>query len=246
MDIKNLSKHGSMKGLNIIGTGDITHPQWQSEVKRETEYLGDGVYKSKYNNMRFMLSSEIATIYSQDDNVRRVHHILLFPDFEIVDQFCDELRNKLLSRGKKCNLTSDGRPIIGMTSIELCETLFSISKKALLIPAHVWTPWFSVFGSKSGFDNFNNCYGEYSKNILALETGLSSDPPMNWRLKQIKNYSLVSNSDCHSPYVSRIGRECNAFKGEVEEFNYKSLYNSLKNKDLAFTVTYKRIIFDLF
>jgi len=236
MDIKNLSKYGAMKGLNIIGTGDITHPKWQEEVKNETEYLGNGIYKSKYNEMRFMLSSEISTIYSQDDLVRRVHHILLFKDFEQVNQFTDELKNRLLKRGKKCNLTSDGRPIIGMSSIELSEIFFNISNKGLLIPAHIWTPWFSLFGSKSGFNKIEDCYQEYSKKILAVETGLSSDPLMNWRLNNISDKVLVSNSDCHGPFVDRIGRECNAFKGEVSEFSYDKLYDSLKNKEMEFTV----------
>lgn len=236
MDIKNLSIHGTTKGLNVIGTGDFTHPKWREEIKRDTEYLGDGIYKSKFNDMRFVLSSEISTIYSQGGKVRRVHHVLLLPDFESVEQFCDELSHRLLKRGKKCNLTSDGRPIIGMSSIELAETLFSIHDKALLIPAHIWTPWFSVFGSKSGFNTLEDCYGKYTKKIFALETGLSSDPPMNWRLDNIKDKVLVSNSDCHGPFVNRIGRECNAFDVNVEKFDYNYLYNSLKNKKIAFTV----------
>lgn len=236
MDIKHLSKYGVMKGLNIIGTGDITHPKWQEEVKKETEYLGEGVYKSKYNDMRFMLSAEIATIYSEDDAVRRVHHVLLFPDFEVTSQFCDVLRKKLYANNKRCNFTSDGRPIIGMTSVELCENLFSVSKNNMLIPAHVWTPWFSVFGSKSGFNNLKDCYKEYTKKIHALETGLSSDPPMNWRLTSIKEKALVSNSDCHGPFVDRIGRECNVFKGDIEGYDYNNLLHDLKNNNLAYTV----------
>lgn len=236
MDIKHLSKYGLMKGLDVIGTGDITHPKWQDEVKEHTEFLKDGVYKSKYNNMKFVLSSEIATIYSQGGSVRRVHHVLLFPDFEIVDQFCGELKNKLYKRGKKCNLTSDGRPIIGMDSFELCETLFKVSNRALLIPAHIWTPWFSLYGSKSGFNKISDCYGEYSDKILAVETGLSSDPPMNWRLHDISDKLLISNSDCHSPFVNRIGRECNVFKGEAENFTYSELVDCLKNKKMEFTV----------
>ncbi len=236
MDIKHLSKYGVMKGLNIIGTGDITHPQWQKEVKNETEDLSNGVFKSKYNNMRFVLSSEIATIYSQDDEVKRVHHVIIFPNFEVVDQFTDSLRRKLLARGKKCNLESDGRPIIGMNSIELAETLFEIDEKILLIPAHIWTPWFALFGSKSGFDKIEDCYAEYSKKIFGLETGLSSDPLMNWRLNNIKDYALISNSDCHGPFVDRIGRECNVFNGDVEEFNYARMRKDIMQKKLAYTV----------
>ncbi|MBN1923678.1 MAG: DNA helicase UvrD [Nanoarchaeota archaeon] len=236
MDIKSLSKFGVMKGLDIIGTGDITHPEWIKEVKSETEYLGNGLYKSKYNQMRFMLSSEIATIYSQDNEVKRVHHVLVFPDFEIVEQFNEVLRKNLFDKNKKCNLESDGRPIIGMTSVELAEALFEVSDKALLIPAHIWTPWFSLFGSMSGFNKIEDCYEKYAKKIYALETGLSSDPLMNWRIDNIRDYALVSNSDCHGPFVDRIGRESNAFNGSIEEFSFNKMREALKNKNLAFTV----------
>ncbi|VVB75927.1 Uncharacterised protein [Candidatus Tiddalikarchaeum anstoanum] len=236
MDIKHLSEYGSMKGLNVIGTGDFTHPKWRSEIKRDTEYLGKGIYKSRFNNMRFVLSSEIATIYSQGDSVRKIHHIIILPDFEIVEQFVDNLSRKLLASNKKANFTSDGRPIIGMSSLELCDTLFSTYDKALLIPAHIWTPWFSLFGSGSGFDKIEDCYGKYTKNIFALETGLSSDPLMNWRLSQIADKTLISNSDCHGPFVDRIGRECNVFDTTLDAFNYDYLYDALKNKKLAFTV----------
>ncbi|PIU61744.1 DNA helicase UvrD [archaeon CG07_land_8_20_14_0_80_38_8] len=236
MDVKHLSRFGEMKGLNVIGSGDITHPKWREELRNETEPLGNGVFKSKYNNTLFVLSSEIATIYSQDDKLRRVHHVVLFPDFDVVEQFYDELKIDLYKRGKKCNFSSDGRPIIGMGSVELCEHLFSVSKKNILIPAHIWTPWFSVFGSKSGFDNLNDCYGEFAKDLFALETGLSSDPLMNWRLSSISDKVLVSNSDCHSPFVSRIGRECNVLRGDASDFSYDYLLNALKRKELEFTV----------
>ena len=236
MDIKHLSTYGAMKGLNLIGTGDITHPKWMSEVKSETEELGSGFYKSKYNEMRFLLSTEIATIYSQDEKVKRVHHILFFPSFEIAEQFNDSLRKYLTSKGKKCNLSSDGRPIIGLSSVQLCELAFKVSEKILIIPAHIWTPWFSLFGSMSGFDKFEDCYKEYSNKIYAYETGLSSDPLMNWRLSQLKSKLLISNSDCHGPYVDRIGREANAFKGDINSFSYDKLFESIKKKELAYTI----------
>ncbi len=236
MDIKHLSVFGAMKGLNLIGTGDITHPKWIDEVKNETIDLNNGFYKSKYNDMRFMLSSEIATIYSQDGKVKRVHHVLFFPSFEVVHQFNDSLRSYLEKKGKKCNLSSDGRPIIGLTSVELCDIAFKISDKILVIPAHIWTPWFSMFGSMSGFDKFEDCYKEYSNRIYAYESGLSSDPLMNWRLSQLSNKLLISNSDCHGPGVDRIGREANAFKGNILDFSYDKLCSSIKNRDLAFTI----------
>ncbi len=236
MDIKHLSIFGAMKGLNLIGTGDITHPKWIDEVKNETIDLGNGFYKSKYNDMRFMLSSEIATIYSQDNKVKRVHHVLFFPSFEVVQQFNDALRNYLANKGKKCNLSSDGRPIIGLSSPELCEIAFNISDKIMVIPAHIWTPWFSLFGSMSGFDKFEDCYKEYSDKIYAYESGLSSDPLMNWRLGQLSNKLLLSNSDCHGPGVDRIGREANAFNGDIFDFSYDKLCSSIKNNDLAYTI----------
>lgn len=236
MDIKHLSKYGSMKGLNVLGTGDITHPEWRKEVRDETEPLGGGVFKSVYNDLRFVLSSEISTIYSKAGKVRKVHHLLLFPDFEVVEQFTDELRVLLNKRGKKCNLRADGRPIIGLDSVELIELLLSVSKSNELIPAHIWTPWFSLFGSKSGFDELSDCYEEFSGEIHAVETGLSSDPVMNWRLNQLSDKLLVSNSDCHSPFPHRIGRECNVLPGGLNKFSYEYLINCLKSKDLEFTV----------
>ncbi|MFA5303860.1 MAG: endonuclease Q family protein [Candidatus Nanoarchaeia archaeon] len=236
MDIKHLSIYGAMKGLNLIGTGDITHPKWINEVKDETNDLGNGFYKSKYNSMQFLLSTEIATIYSEDGKVKRVHHILFFPSFEIVEQFNDSLRQYLTSKGKKCNLSSDGRPIIGLTSVELCDIAFKISPKILVIPAHIWTPWFSMFGSMSGFDKFEECYKEYSNKIYAYESGLSSDPVMNWRLSQLNNKLLISNSDCHGPFVDRIGREANAFNGDIAEFSYDKLFENIKRKEMAYTI----------
>jgi uncharacterized protein (TIGR00375 family) len=236
MDIKHLSVYGKMKGLNLIGTGDITHPTWISEVKDETINLGNGLYKSKYNEMQFLLSTEIATIYSENKKVKRVHHILFFPNFEIVNQFNDALRTFLFAKGKKCNLSSDGRPIVGLTSVELCDIAFKISSKILIIPAHIWTPWFSMFGSMSGFDKVQDCYKEYSNKIYAYESGLSSDPLMNWRLSQLNNKLLISNSDCHGPYVDRIGREANAFKGNITNFSYDKLIQNIKNKEMEFTI----------
>ncbi len=228
MNIKHLSINGCVKGLNLIGTGDFTHPEWLKEIKENTIHKESGILESKHNDMKFMLTSEIATIYSQNQKVRKIHHIIILPSLEHVEQFNDLLRKKLYKKGKKCNLTHDGRPIIGMTSIELAETVFSVHDKALLIPAHIWTPWFSLFGSKSGFNNISDCYGEYTKKILSVETGLSSDPLMNWRLSMLDDYTLISNSDCHSPYVYRIGRECNVFTWD--RISYDNLYNTLRTR----------------
>ncbi|MDD5499809.1 MAG: endonuclease Q family protein [Candidatus Nanoarchaeia archaeon] len=236
MDIKNLSIYGAMKGLNLIGTGDITHPKWINEVKSETIDLKNGFYKSKYNDMHFLLSSEISCIYSQDNEVKRIHHLLFFPSFEIAAQFNDALAKYLSAKGKKCNLLSDGRPIVGLTSVELCDIAFKISTKIMVIPAHIWTPWFSLFGSMSGFDKIEECYKEYSDKIYAYETGLSSDPTMNWRISNLKNRLLISNSDCHGPFVDRIGREANALKGSILDFSYDKLFERIKKRELEFTI----------
>ncbi len=232
MDIPNLVKYGMMKGLNIIGTGDITHPLWRKEVKSEVSEIGEGLYER--DGMRFVLSSEISTIYSYRGRIRRVHHLVLFPSFDLVEKFVERAKSYLRSKGKRANFESDGRPILGLSSKELAKLLFSTSERILLIPAHIWTPWFSLFGSKSGFNSMEECYGEYYDRIYALETGLSSDPPMNWRVPDIDNKLLVSNSDCHSPFVNRIGRECTVFRGTIS--SYDDLYKKVVKKEVEFTV----------
>ncbi|MFQ5902052.1 MAG: endonuclease Q family protein, partial [Thermodesulfobacteriota bacterium] len=174
LTIENLSKYGKIKGLNIIATGDFTHPIWFKELKEKLKPASQGLYT--YENTHFILSTEVSTIYEQDGLTRKIHHILYAPDFETVEEI-----NKTLS--KYGSLSIDGRPMFkGLTSPELVEKLMGISNEIVVIPAHAWTPWFSVFGSKSGFDSMKECYQDMEKHIFALETGLSSDPKMNWRL----------------------------------------------------------------
>lgn len=167
----------------------------------------------------FILSTEISSIYSQGGKSHRIHNVVLAPSFNTVHKVNDELKR----RG--CNLLSDGRPIIGLSSISLCELLWSIDENIIVIPAHVWTPWFSLYGSKSGFDSIDECYGEFAKNIFAVETGLSSDPAMNWRIKELDTRTIVSNSDSHSP--QKMGREATVF--ELEELNFKSIASALRS-----------------
>jgi uncharacterized protein (TIGR00375 family) len=221
MDIENLEKNAKVKGLNLLGTGDFTHPLWLKELK-STLTEKDGLFQHKDKDMHFILQAEVSNIFRQNDVGRRVHNVLLAPSFEVVDQINDFFKDY----GK---LASDGRPILTkMNCIEMTERLMQISKDIMVIPAHIWTPWFSMLGSMSGFDSVNECFGDQVKNIFALETGLSSDPAMNWRLSQLDRFALLSNSDSHSPWPSRIGRELNVFDTKA---SYKDVTGAIKSRD---------------
>jgi uncharacterized protein (TIGR00375 family) len=220
MNIENIEKFAKIKGLNLLGTGDFTHPIWLKELKgvlRENQ----GLYQYKDKNITFVLQAEVSSIYN-DGKTRKIHNVLLAPSFDIVDQV-----NEFLSKYGK--LSADGRPILTrIDCAELTERLMGISKDIMVIPAHIWTPWFALFGSKSGFDRIEDCFKDQTKNIFALETGLSSDPAMNWRLSALDRFTLVSNSDSHSPWPSRIGREMNVFETEM---SYKDVTDTIKAKD---------------
>jgi len=228
MDIENLTLNAKKKGLNLLGTGDFTHPLWLEEL---TGALGDeqgvGLLKPTRNpdsNLHFILTAEVCTNFEFEGKSKRIHHLLLAPSLDHVAQINDRL-------ARFGDLMKDGRPILSMSAAELVEELTNISRMNEVIPAHVWTPWFSLFGAISGFDSVNDCYEETSDKIHALETGLSSDPPMNWRLSKLDRYVLVSNSDSHSPWPWRLGREANLF--EIEEPTYELLINSIRTKDGA-------------
>lgn len=218
MALETLSQWAKIKGIDILGTGDFTHPAWFSELQKKAIESDNGFLQ--YNGMNFVLSAEISCIYTQGGKGRRIHLLVLSPSLEIVAQINERF-------GKKFNLKSDGRPILGTSAIEATETILGISEKNLVIPAHAWTPWFSVFGSKSGFDSLRECFGELEKKIYAIETGLSSDPAMNWRLSSLDRLQLVSNSDSHSP--EKIGREANVF--DLERLTYNELYEAIVYKD---------------
>lgn len=201
------------KGVNVLGTADFTHPKWFAEIKNKLEEAEPGMFKlssplfkggQRGVETRFMLTTEVAQIYKKDGAVRRIHNIILAPSIKDVEAIIKALE------GRGCNLSADGRPIIGIESEELLKILMAIDEKIMLIPAHAWTPWFSVFGSKSGFNSLEACYGSMAKYIYAIETGLSSDPAMNRRLSALDNVMLVSNSDAHSP--RNFGREANVFE----------------------------------
>lgn len=213
--VQNIEKFASMKGLDLVGTGDFTHPVWLKILKENLSEDGSGILKTK-TGFNFLLSTEISNIYKQGGRGRRVHNLILAPDFETVEK----INSWLLTRGR---LDYDGRPMFGFSCPELVENLKDISERVMIIPAHVWTPWFSVFGSRSGFDSIEECYQDQSKHIHALETGLSSDPSMNWRISSLDKYSLVSFSDAHSMWPWRIGREATVF-----DFGELSFDNILK------------------
>ncbi len=218
MDMPHLAEWAKRKGVDLLGTGDFTHHLWLQELRTHLEPKGkNGIYQ--YQGVNFILSGEISSIYSQSGQTYRAHNLVLAPCFEVVAQI-----NQMLSFYG--NLSSDGRPILGISSLRLAEELFKISQDLMLIPAHIWTPWFSVFGSRSGFDSLEAAFGKYTDKITALETGLSSDPAMNWRVSALDKFSLVSNSDSHSP--SRLGREANVFNCEL---NYWQIKEALEKKD---------------
>lgn len=226
MDVQSLVQYGTQKGLSVIGTGDFTHPQWLKDVENQLEeHNNTSLFKSKETldeNIRFMLTAEVCTSFEYEGKSRRIHHLLFTPNFDSAKQVSEKL-------AKYGNLESDGRPILRLSPPELVEEMKETSKRNVIVPAHIWTPWFSLFGSKSGFERIEDCYKDMTKHIFALETGLSSDPPMNWRLSALDKYTLISNSDSHSPYPYRIGREANVF--DLKEISYREIIDSIRLKD---------------
>jgi uncharacterized protein (TIGR00375 family) len=219
-DLENLDKWATIKGVDVLGTGDFTHPGWTSEIKEKLRPLENGLFglKEKESKVRFLLTTEISCIYKKGGKVRKVHVVLFAPSLEVVEK----INRKLAEVG---NLNADGRPILGLDAKELLKIVLDADENCLVVPAHIWTPWFSVFGSKSGFDSLEECFDEYAKYIFAVETGLSSDPKMNWQLQSLDNVTLISNSDAHS--APKIGREANVFDTELD---YGSIIKSIKTK----------------
>jgi uncharacterized protein (TIGR00375 family) len=221
---------GQLKGIRVIGTGDCTHPLWLSELREKLEpsgnnlltlkkeFLTDLVPESCRAPVSFLLTGEISCIYSKGGRTRKVHSLVFLPDFAAADRLNAAL-------GRIGNLKSDGRPILGLDVKKLLQMVLESSPDAMLVPAHAWTPHFSVFGAASGFDSLEECFEELTPHIHAIETGLSSDPPMNWRLSQLDRITLISNSDAHSP--SKLGREANIFGTGVD---YGEILQALKRK----------------
>ena len=224
--LQNLEKYAKLKGLNLLGTGDFTHPKWLQELKNELKEDGSGILTSN-SGFHFVLQGEISNIYTQDGKARRIHTLLLARNFDVVEQ----INAALLKKGR---LDYDGRPIFGFSCIELVEMMKEIDDDIEIIPAHAWTPWYGIFGSMSGFDSVEKCFKEQSKHIHAIETGLSSDPAMNWRLSNLDKYTLVSSSDAHSFWPWRLGRECNVFD---IDWSYDGLLDAIiKRKGFVQTI----------
>lgn len=226
-----LDEFARKKGIAVLGTGDFTHPMWFEEIKHYLEPAPeDGLFILKNANVsptRFILSVEISSIYQQGGKGRRVHTIIVLPSIQAAAAFSRSLE------GRGAKLSSDGRPIVGLSAKEVAKLALAAHPQALVIPAHAWTPWFSVFGSMSGFDSLEECFEELTPKIFAIETGLSSDPAMNWRLSALDNVALISSSDAHSP--SKIAREATRFEGNL---SYKAIFEALKNQTLSGTIEF--------
>jgi len=222
LTLENIDKWCALKGINIVATADFTYPAWFSELRAKLKEAGNGLYILKENSSGtfFLLGTELSCIYSKNGAVRRIHQLVFAPDLETVKK----INSYLSGIG---NLSADGRPILGLDVKELTKRVLDINPDCFLIPAHAWTPWFSVFGSKSGFDSLEECFGEEAKNIFAIETGLSSDPLMNWKWSALDKISLISNSDAHS--LPNLGREANVF--ELEQPSYYLIRDAIKTRD---------------
>ena len=232
MDIPSIVYNARLKGLGVLGTGDFTHPEWMNHLKLHLAQIDNtGLYVTKSEQeIYFLATAEVCTIFQFEEKTRKIHHLILSPSLEVAEQVSD----RLATFG---NLEEDGRPILKMSAPELVETVMEASEDNIVIPAHAWTPWFSLFGSINGFDSLDDCYQDEAKHISALETGLSSDPPMNWRLSALDDLVLISNSDAHSPYPYRIGREANALS--LAETTYGCVMDAVRrqgNSHLVFTI----------
>lgn len=237
LDIPHLELWGRKKGISVVGTGDAAHPGWLDELKKHLQSCGNGLYRTRkrfllpetaqYSGepVQFLPTAEISCIYKRDGRVRKVHNLVMASSFGSFDRIQKRL-------GAIGNISSDGRPILGIDSRDLLEIVLTADPDACLIPAHIWTPWFSVLGSKSGFDSIGECYGDLSDHIFAVETGLSSDPPMNRRCSMLDRYTLISNSDAHSP--EKLGREANRFSTEC---SFDGIVRALRQPEGTFAGT---------
>ncbi|MCB0055921.1 MAG: hypothetical protein KDE45_02805, partial [Caldilineaceae bacterium] len=236
LTFEHLWKWAQIKGVNVVGTGDIAHPGWYQEMQRKLAPAEPGLFRltdeaaatvagdvpdACRGTVRFLLAGEISNIYKRHGKTRKVHNVIFAPDLDAVGR----IQARLERIG---NIRSDGRPILGLDSRDLLEIILEVDERCYLIPAHIWTPWFAMLGSMSGFDSVEECFGDLTPHIFALETGLSSDPPMNWRVSNLDSYTLVSNSDAHSP--QKLAREATCFDCDL---SYDAIFAALKSGDPA-------------
>ena len=239
-----LAAWARIKGIQVIGTGDFTHPGWQRSLKEELVPAEPGLFRLKDETrlvsplpgvalpeapVRFLLTAEVSSIYKRGGQVRKVHNLLYVPDFASAER----INARLAAIG---NIESDGRPILGLDSRDLLEILLEQAPEGFLVPAHIWTPWFSLFGSKSGFDAIEECYGDLTSHVFALETGLSSDPDMNRLISALDRFSLISNSDCHSP--QKLGREANLFATGLDFYAMRDAIRGNRRETFTGTVEF--------
>ena len=226
MCVDEIARFAKVKGLNIVGTGDFTHPKWFEELNQNLVPEPEtSLYKLANNTesqIHFMITTEVSTVFTRKNETKKVHHVILTPTLQTAAQVNDRL-------SKWGNLQTDGRPTLNVDPATLVEEVMEVSSDNMVFPAHAWTPWFSIFGAFSGLDSVEECYEDMTKHIHALETGLSSDPPMNWRLSSLDRFTLVSNSDSHSFWPWRIGREANVF--ELEKPSYRGVTEAIRLKD---------------
>ena len=234
MNVKNIAYYAQIKGLNVVGTGDFTHPLWLKELKENlAEFNDSGLYvvrNQKDSKVFFMVTTEVNTVFDYEGKTKRIHHVIWTPSLETAEQV-----NEVLA--KYGSLEADGRPTLKTTPPELVEVTLEVSKENVIFPAHAWTPWFSLFGAFSGFNSLKECYQDKSNKIFALETGLSSDPPMNWRISELDKVTIISNSDSHSYWPWRLGREANVL--EVKNFSYREIVEAVRSgnpEKILFTV----------
>ena len=240
LTLENISESCKTKGINLISTGDFTHPLWLKEIKDKLVDNGNGIFSIKNSkDIAFILGSEVCTVidenggsknlFSKTPGIKKIHHCILSPNIETVEL----INNEIKSFG---NLSLDGRPLLSISAAELVERLMKINKDIFIFPAHAWTPWFGVFGSISGFNSMKEAYEDQEKNIHALETGLSSDPAMNWRISGNDKYTLLSGSDAHSP--QKLGREAVVLDYTANKLSYKSIITSIKEKAIKYTIEF--------
>lgn len=221
--LPNIARACETRGIDIVATGDFTHPAWLAHIEEELTEDASGVYRLKHraSPTRFILGTEISSIKKHAGGTRRVHHLVFAPDIAAAKKFTAALE----ARG--CNLRADGRPIVGLTSKDLLSLMLDVDERMVMVPAHAWTPWFGIFGSKGGYNTLEECFEDLTSHIFAVETGLSSDPAMNWRCSMLDGITLISNSDAHS--LGKLGREANVFQfADGEVITYDAIMNILR------------------
>ena len=231
MNLPEIGRWARLKGIDLVTTADFTHPLWLREIKANLEEVGEGIYRLKgQEKPLFLFTTEVSSIYTQNGKLRRIHNLIFAPNL----LEAEKIETELARRG---NVMSDGRPIFGLSARDLAALILDTSPQALIVPAHAWTPHFSLYGSESGFDSLSECFGDMAKNIYAIETGLSSDPAMNWRIGELDNRSIISCSDAHSG--AKLGREATVFEvEEIKKLRYEDIKEAIIERKIAYTIEF--------